>query len=138
MNLSVSSLFLELTLIFVPGFIWMKIHTRYGPKIQRTQFDLILDAFIFGVISYALLYIIYWLFGSNLKLFNLETDSRRLVQPEVFPEILWAVIISTIGGIIGLYIENRKLFTRFVQRIGATNTYGDEDGGRFRSFSRFC
>ncbi len=32
MNLNVSSLFFELALIFMPGFIWMKIHTRYGAK----------------------------------------------------------------------------------------------------------
>jgi len=30
MNLSVSTLFFELALIFIPGFIWMKIHSRYG------------------------------------------------------------------------------------------------------------
>jgi len=127
MNLSVSSLFFDLALIFIPGFIWMKIHTRYGPKVERTQFDLILNAFIFGVLSYAILYFIYWYKGWNLRLFELETDSKRLIQPEVFPEILWAAIIAGVGGVLGLYIENHKLFTRFVQLIGATNAYGDED-----------
>ena len=127
MNFSVSSLFFDLALIFMPGFIWMKIHTRYGPKIERTQFDLILNAFIFGVLSYAILYFIYWYKGWSLKLFELETSSKRLMQPEVFPEILWAAGIATVGGVIGLYVENYKLLTRFVQRIRATNTYGDED-----------
>jgi hypothetical protein len=136
MNLSVSSLFFGLALIFIPGFIWMKIHTRYGPKVERTQFDLILNAFIFGVISYALLYVIYWCKGWNLKLFELETDSKRLIQPEVFPEILWAAVIATAGGVLGLYVENYKLFTRLVQRIGATNTYGDEDVWDFAFNSR--
>jgi len=28
MNLNVSTLFFELALIFIPGFVWMKIHTR--------------------------------------------------------------------------------------------------------------
>jgi len=136
MNLSVSSLFFDLALIFIPGFIWMKIHTRYGPKVERTQFDLILNAFIFGVLSYAILYIIYWCKGWNLKLFELETDSKRLIQPEVFPEILWAAVIATAGGVFGLYVENYKLFTRFVQRIRATNTYGDEDVWDFAFNSR--
>jgi hypothetical protein len=127
MNLSVSSLFLELALIFIPGFIWMKIHTRYGPKVEHTQFDQILNAFIFGVLSYAILYVIYWSNGWNLKLFELEADSKRLMQPEFFPEILWAAIIATVGGVLGLYVENYKLLTRLVQRINATKTYGDED-----------
>jgi len=58
MNLSVSTLFFELALIFIPGFIWMKIHSRYGFKGEKTQFDLILNAFIFGVLSYTVLYFI--------------------------------------------------------------------------------
>jgi hypothetical protein len=58
------------------------------------------------------------------------------VQPEVFPEILWAAIIATVGGVLGLYVENYKLFTWFVQRIGATNTYGDEDVWDFALNSR--
>src|SRR5712671_4954576 len=127
MNLTVSTLFFELALIFIPGFIWMKIHSRYGFKGEKTQFDLILNAFIFGVLSYTFLFIAYRYKGWTLKIFELDSDSRKLIQPEVFPEILAAVVVSVIGGILSLYIENHKLFTRFVQKIGATKTYGDED-----------
>jgi hypothetical protein len=127
MNLSVSTLFFELALIFIPGFVWMKIHSRYGFKGAKTQFDLILNAFIFGVLSYTFLYIIYRYNNWPLKLFDLDVDSKRLLQPELFPEILLAVAISIICGVLPLYFENHKLFTRFVQTIGATKTYGDED-----------
>jgi hypothetical protein len=126
-NLNVSSLFFELALIFIPGFIWMKIHSRYGFKGEKTQFDLILNAFIFGVLSYAFLYIVYRYQGWDLKLFELESDSKKLIQPDVFPEIMEAMLIAVIAGVLGLYMENHKLFTRFVQKIGATKTYGDED-----------
>lgn len=57
MNLNVSSLFFELALVFLPGFVWMKIHANYGAKGEVTQFDMILNAFIFGVISYAILFV---------------------------------------------------------------------------------
>jgi hypothetical protein len=126
-NLNVSSLFFELALIFIPGFIWMKIYSRYGFKGDKTQFDLILNAFIFGVLSYAFLYIIFRYYGWNLKLFELESDSKKLIQPEIFPEIIAAVIIAVVGGVLSLYAANHKVFTRFVQKIGATKTYGDED-----------
>jgi hypothetical protein len=65
--------------------------------------------------------------GWSLKLFELEADSKKLIQPEIFPEIMAAAAIAIVGGVLSLYIENYKLFTRFVQRIGATKTYGDED-----------
>jgi hypothetical protein len=127
MTLNISSLFFQLALIFIPGFVWMKIHTRYGFKGEKTQFDLILNAFIFGVLSYAILYFVYSAKGWELKIFTLPPESNRLVPADIFPEILEALGISIIGGVLTLYAENRKLFTRFVQKIGATKTYGDED-----------
>src|SRR5882672_8241610 len=116
-NLNVSSLFFELALIFIPGFIWMKIHSRYGIKGEKAQFDLILNAFIFGVLSYAFLYTIYRSLGWSLKLFDLESESKKLIQPEIFPEIMAAAVIAIVGGVLSLYVENYKLFTRFVQKI---------------------
>jgi hypothetical protein len=62
-----------------------------------------------------------------LKIFELDADSKKLLQPEIFPEIIFAVLISIAGGVLSLYVENHKLFTRFVQQIGATKRYGDED-----------
>jgi Family of unknown function (DUF6338) len=126
-NLNVSSLFFELALIFIPGFTWMKIHSRYGMRGERPQFDLILNAFIFGVLWYAILYLIYRFNGWTLNIFDLEPENKKLVQPEILPEILWAAAIAIVGGVLSLYIENYKLFTRFVQMIRATNVYGDED-----------
>jgi hypothetical protein len=76
MNLSVSTLFFELALIFMPGFIWMKIHTKYGAKGETSQFDMILNAFIFGVISYAILVGIYGLTGKQLNILNIDADKE--------------------------------------------------------------
>lgn len=84
MNLSVSTLFFELALIFIPGFIWMEIHSRYGFKGEKTQFDLILNAFIFGVLSYAVLYIVYRYRGLNLKLFDLDLESKKYYNQRFF------------------------------------------------------
>lgn len=127
MNLNVSSLFFQLALIFIPGFVWMKIHARYGFKGEKTQFDLILNAFIFGVLSYAILYFMYSAKGWELKIFTLQPENNRLVPADIFPEIVSALGIAIVGGVLTLYAENRKVFTRFVQKIGATRTYGDED-----------
>src|SRR5258708_10944872 len=109
MNLNVSTLFFELALIFIPGFIWMKIHSRYGIKGDKAQFDLILNAFIFGVLSYAFLYIIYRFMGWSLKLFEFESESKKLIQPEIFPEIIAAAAIAIVGGVLSLYFETYKL-----------------------------
>jgi hypothetical protein len=127
MNLSVSSLFFELAVIFLPGFIWMKIHAKYGAKSDRTQFDLILDAFLFGVASYAILMAIYRIFGLNLNVLTLDQESKKLLDATILPEIVQATVIAVLAGIGYVYVENRKLLTRFVQKIGATKRFGDED-----------
>lgn len=127
MNLNVSSLFFELALIFLPGFIWMKIHTNYGAKGEPSQFDMILNSFIFGVLSYAILYLIYSMRGATLEIFNIDGSNTRLIQPQILSEILYAMIIALIGGIIFIYIENFKLVTQLLQKIGATKRFGDED-----------
>jgi hypothetical protein len=62
----------------------------------------------------------------EVEYFDLEPENKKLVQPEILPEILWAAAIAIVGGVLSLYVENYKLFTRFVQMIGATKVYGDE------------
>jgi uncharacterized protein DUF6338 len=126
-NLNVSSLFFELALIFIPGIVWMKIDNRYGIKGEKSLFNLVLNAFLFGVLSYAFLYIIYRCMGWSLKLVELDSESKKLIQPEIFPEILEALAIAIVGGVLTLYFENYKIFTRFVQTIRETKAYGDED-----------
>ena len=127
MNLSVSTLFFELALIFMPGFLWMKIQKTYGAKGDVTQFDMILNAFIFGVISYAILGFLYSISGRTLHILSLDTDSKRLLDQDIFPEIVYAVIIALLCSIVLLYIENYKVFTRIVQKIRATRSFGDVD-----------
>jgi hypothetical protein len=127
MNLNVSSLFFEIALLLLPGFVWMKIHTKYGAKGEITQFDMILNAFLFGIIAYAVLYLIYWKFNIPMHIVSLDVDSKKLFQPESFVDIFAATGIAILLAILHLYGENYKLFTRFVQVIKATKTFGDED-----------
>lgn len=127
MNLNVSNLFFELAVIFLPGFIWMKIHVKYGPKKERSQFDMILNAFLFGMISYFLLFLIFWISGKSLALLSLDAENKKLLDVDTLPEIMGAVGIAILGGFGFLYIENYKFLTRGLQFFRATNTFGDED-----------
>jgi len=127
MNLNVSSLFFEIALLLLPGFVWMKIHTKFGAKGEVTQFDMILNAFLFGIIAYAVLYIIYFEYGIPMNIVAIDVDSKRLFQPELFVDIFAATGIAIDLSILHLYGENYKLFTRFVQAIKATRAFGDED-----------
>lgn len=127
MNLSVSSLFFELAIIFLPGFLWMKIHTKFGAKKERSQFDLILNAFLFGVVSYIILMLIYRLTGSQMNVLALDQDGKKLLDSTILPEVLQASLLALVGAIVFVYAENRKFLTRVFQKIGLTKRFGDED-----------
>jgi len=127
MNLNVSALFFEVALLLLPGFVWMKIHTKFGAKGEVTQFDMVLNAFIFGIVSYSILYIIYWKLGFSMHIAAIDVDSKKLFEPELFIDIFAATAVAILLAILHLYGENYKLFTRFVQTIKATRTFGDED-----------
>ncbi|WP_244594047.1 DUF6338 family protein [Rhodoblastus sphagnicola] len=105
----------------------MKIHTKYGAKKQRSQFDLILNAFLFGVVSYIILMLIYRLIGLPLNILALDQDGKKLLDSAILPEILWATLIALFCGIVFVYAENRKFLTRVFQKIGLTKRFGDED-----------
>lgn len=130
MNLGVSSLFFVLAFIFIPGIVWMRIHRRYL-RGKRSTFDMIVEVFIFGVLSYAILYCVYLPFGRTLSIFEVDTEATQLIDPGMLPDVLAATLVAIAAGIVSLYFETYKLLTRFVHYINATTTYGDEDVWNF-------
>lgn len=126
-NLSVSSLFFELAIIFLPGFVWMKIHVKYGANKERSQFDLILNAFLFGVVSYIILMTVYKFVGSELNVLGIDQNATKLLDSKILPEVAYATSISVICGFIFVYLENRKAITFIVQSLGISKRFGDED-----------
>jgi hypothetical protein len=125
-NFSVTGLFLELALILMPGFIWMRIHVKYGAPAERTSFDIVLNAFIFGVVAYGVLFAIDRVSGAQFHLLDLDLDAKKL-DPGILIDAFWALVIALVGSVVFLYIENYKIITRFLQLIGTTGRFGDED-----------
>ena len=112
-SFNVSSLFFEIALLLLPGFISMKIHPKFGAKGEITQFDMILNAFLFGVIAYAVLYIIYWKFGIPMHIAELDVDSKRLFSAGIIHRYFRRNGDRDRFVDAHFYGENYKLFTRF-------------------------
>ena len=88
---------------------------------------MILNAFIFGVLSYAILAFVYWTWGSTLHILDIDVNSTKLLDQKLFIDIFFAMAIAILVGVASLYIETYKVVTRIVQRLGATKEFGDED-----------
>lgn len=128
---------LQIALIFLPGIIWAKIDATYAHKGRPTQFELILKAFMFGVVSYALTFLIYQYFDLQFGLTSIAVRSDApILDLALWDEVLSAVVVASISAVIWLYVSNYKLLTRCLQAVRATNTYGDEDVWDFTFNSR--
>lgn len=132
--------FFQLVIVFVPGLIWERVDSQYGREHPKEQWDVLRRSFVFGLASYAILFVILWLlsFGigdSGLRLPQIRKEEAFL-DTSVFKEIFFASLVSMVCSILWLYVTNYKLITRFLQAIGATKRYGDEDIWEFMFNSR--
>ena len=129
-----NTLVFTLALIFLPGIIWARLDAKYASQAKPSQVDLLLNVFVFGLVSYVATYLIYLVPPvarvASFDLTTLEVDDERA------PEILTRVIVDDIlvATSVGLALtpawlaaKRRKLVTRALKAIGATKRYGDED-----------
>jgi len=103
----------QLALVFLPGIVWANIDIAYAHKGPRTQFDLLLKAFLFGVFTYSVVFLVYeaagWKFGI------LEMHSGREIDISLWDEVVVAVLLAIIFSVLWLYVSNRKVITRFLK-----------------------
>jgi len=132
--------FFQLVIIFVPGIIWERVDSEYGREHPKEQWDVVRRSFVFGLVSYGILFglswcLSYWFGDLGLHLPQLKKEEAFL-DAGVFKEIALASLVSLVSSIVWLYVTNFKLITRFLQSIGATRRYGDEDIWEFTFNSR--
>jgi hypothetical protein len=126
--MEISLLALQIAIIFLPGIIWARLDATYGMKTKPSDTEFLLRAFVFGLVSYAVLFVCFTLIGRPFTIVDLTpSDQTALVTPATAVEVLCAIACSVILSILWLYTTNYKLLTRLLQAIGATKTYGDED-----------
>jgi hypothetical protein len=118
----------QFAIIFLPGLIWAGLDSRYARKSKPSEFEYTLRAFLFGMTSYAATFVIYAAFGRPFNLSDLSgAASTGQFTPSIFKEVVSALVVGLVLAILWLYASNYKWATRFLQKIGATKTYGDED-----------
>jgi hypothetical protein len=119
--------FAQLALVFLPGIIWANIDAKYGAGLRPDQATLLLRAFMFGMATYSVTFVLYLLFQKDFgySVSAISTDGVNLL--ELKDEIAWSIPSSLFLSTIWLYIVRHRLLMRFLHCIGATRRYGDED-----------
>jgi hypothetical protein len=135
--MKIDLLILQLALLFLPGLIWAWLDVRYTVKAKPSDTQFLLRAFVFGVASYLVTASVYWALGAEFMLVNLATaGTQSVVTGAVLKEVFAATAVGFVLAIGWIYGSTHKLLTRFLQKIDATKTYGDEDVWDFTFNSR--
>jgi len=127
-SVKVDLLILQLGIIFLPGIIWAQLDASYAAKIKPSETQFLLRAFLFGITTYAVEFLVFGAIGRPFRMADLnDVATREIVSWDILFEVLWALLIGIVLSIVWLYAARYKLLTRVLQRIGVTNKYGDED-----------
>ena len=122
----------QLALIFAPGLIWANIDEKYGEGKPPNTVKFFVRSFLFGLTTYVVLYLIYYLLSldtNGLRFeFNSSEGQSTLTDLYLKPaDIFWSIPLSLCLSIVWLYIVSFKFLTKNLLFFGATRRINDED-----------
>jgi hypothetical protein len=119
-------LFIQLAVVFLPGLIWAQLAATYAMKERPRPAEFLVRAFIFGLLTYIVVYLIYELLGLEFSEPPVG-DSQQLITVGFADELLSSSIAAVAFSFIWIYGSTRKWMTRFLNHVGAATTHGKED-----------
>lgn len=121
-------LLLQLAIVFLPGLIWARLDSRYAMTEKPTQTELLIRAFMYGLTTYSVVYIVYWVAGFEFSILKIDDPTKKvLLTNEFIDEIIWSLPISFGLAVVWIAATNHKWLTRSLQYFKITKRYGDED-----------
>lgn len=127
----------QIAIAFLPGMIWARIEQRYVGNSPRSHTDFFINALVFGLATYSVVYVVYAAFGLEFSLTIQGDGDAATIDLALFAdEILVSLPLSLALALLWVYSANHKWLGWIVKRIGASKRYGDEDVWNFAFNSR--
>ncbi|UMM64711.1 hypothetical protein [Aristophania vespae] len=131
--MNISTAFLQICIILLPGIIWAKIDKEYVLKYKPSYNEFLFRSLIFSFISYTLEFIfiriiqlsdIYTEF--DFTIFDVgKINQKNVLNFHTVVEIFIAIIFSVLCSIV--WLKSNKYLTRFLIKHNVTKRYGCED-----------
>lgn len=121
---------LQIALIFFPGIVWAALHSRFIARQKLSNFQFVLYAFIFGIVSYVVTGSFYSILGEQHPVVAYLSAADKSELPNElfsFRHLAAVTVIALALAIAWIYLETYKLAAWFLQLIKATKKFGDED-----------
>jgi len=97
-------------------------------KKEQSSQDFVISAFLYGLLSYALVFLGYAILNVPFQLIDAgSADKKSVITTSVSREIVWALAVSFGCAIINVYLSTYSIPFRMLRLIGATKRYGSED-----------
>ncbi|MCD6670794.1 DUF6338 family protein [Vibrio cholerae] len=129
--MNVSELALKLLILFLPGIICAFIVDTFTNHKERTKFEFILHAYIYGLASYGIYWLVVTKFGLCLGLSSSKVvflasllDKEQSIS---FVEVFYACLVSILLGCLVTYVHTHKLHFRVMRKLGVTKKFGELD-----------
>jgi hypothetical protein len=122
-------LILQLAVIFLPGLIWARLDARYALKAKPSDLEFMIRAFLFGVASYAVTFLVYALAGWPIHVIDLAEANSKLVisQRDIALEIALTTGTGILLAVLWICSATYRWLTRLLLWLKVTKKYGDED-----------
>lgn len=117
---------IQAALIFLPGIIWANIDSTYVANRPLNQTQMLIKAFVLGLATYAILFLIYVSFGRNFY-YKAFSDTSKIDVGSFFDEILLSIPTALGLSVAWLYFQNYRCLTRVLHLIKATKRFGNQD-----------
>ncbi|MDP9590573.1 UNVERIFIED_ORG: hypothetical protein J2W19_003137 [Shinella zoogloeoides] len=123
-----SPFLIQLAILLLPGVLWTHLDAKFGSRSSPSQIEFVFRSLLFGLASYVVVYALYWAIGLDFSFIDIErAQTTVVIDRHIVGQIAAATAVGFSLSVLWLYAINYKWMTRFLQKIGATKTYGDED-----------
>ncbi|WP_312944881.1 DUF6338 family protein [Agrobacterium sp.] len=123
-----SPFLIQLAILLLPGVIWAHLDARFAAKTKPTHLEFLMRALVFGLSSYAVTYLAFWALRIEFTLVDFtQVDKQNVITAAVAKQIGVATVVGLLLSVLWMYCVNYKVMTRFLQKIKATKSFGDED-----------
>jgi hypothetical protein len=118
----------QIAILFLPGLVWARLDARYGTTEKPSETELFIRAFMYGLATYAVVYIIYWCVGREFSILEMnDVEESVVLTADFIDEIIFSIPVSFFLSIIWIAANTHKWLTRALQHLRITNKFGDED-----------
>ena len=97
----------------------------HRPPKQTQQFIYLVRTFLFGVISYAVVGLVYSRTGRTFDLLDLSAKQWKFASS--LDELGWALVVALALSIVWVAVRTHKLVTRALNYLGISNYIADQD-----------